>query len=462
MTPPPAPALDPTRALAEFARADHGAKFPARAREMARDALIDCVGCMLIGSREPLAASLLQVVTPAPPGTPGSLLAGTARTAPPADAALYNGTVAHAIDYDDTNHPAYAHPSAVLVPVLLALGPAAGARGRDLVTAYIVGLEVFGKLGRALNFTHYRQGWHATATFGSLAAAAVAGRLLGLGARELARALGIAASTAGGLRAHFGTMTKPLHAGCAARNGVLAALLARTGFTAHEQVLTHPEGYAQVLNHGEGIDVAALASWGEPLEILTDYGLALKPYPSGGATHPGIEAALRVREALGGRTDHLRAVRVGVAERAFDELAYEVPADPLEAKFSLHYCVAAALVQGQVDLATFTPEAVASPAIAAVLAKVRMEVDPAVRDSTEFATIVTAETEAGETFTHTVPLAEGKPARWFTPERLRAKFFDCAGRAAPPGALEPLYDTLRDVERVSAAELADALRAPFA
>ena len=221
-----------TRLAARFAIGAHD--FPPLARARARDAIADCVGCMLAGSREPLAAPLratLPSFDAASREFP-ALMIGLGRYAAPADAALYNGTVAHALDFDDTNHPAYAHPTAVIASAMFAVAPLVDASGDALIDAYLVGFEFFGKLGRALNTQHYKRGWHTTGTFGALAAAASAARLLGLDEQRTTMALGIAASSASGLRASFGSMTKPLHAGQAARNGVLAALMAREGFTA--------------------------------------------------------------------------------------------------------------------------------------------------------------------------------------------------------------------------------------
>ena len=419
----------PTRQLARFAV--HGNGFPALARQRAVDAITDCVGCMLAGSREALAGPLLRVLPTQSQASPnaGAILVGTELHAAPADAALFNGTAAHALDYDDTNHPAYAHPSAVIVPALLALAPLTRATGAELVTAYILGLEVFGKLGRALNNAHYKRGWHATSTFGTLAATVAAGRVLRLDEPQMVMALGIAASSAGGLRANFGTMVKPLHAGQAARNGVLAALLAREGFVASDVSLEHEYGYCAVFNDGIGFDLAPFGALGDPLEILTEYGLALKMYPSCGATHPGIEAALALHRDLAGAP--LRSVRVGVCAMAFAPLIYVLPNAPLEGKFSLHFCIAAALLDGSVNLATFTAAKIADPRIRALIPKIRMEIDEQFRHDSEFPTSVAVETESGARHERVVPLAIGKPHRWFTPAQLLDKFSDCAARALP-------------------------------
>jgi 2-methylcitrate dehydratase PrpD len=444
-----------TRAMAAFAV--HAVGFPARARARARDAILDSVGCMLAGSREALGPKLLKVVAAfrePTPQAPAALL-GTRHYASAQDASLYNGTIAHALDYDDTNHPAYAHPSAVIVPALFALAPLCDAHGDDVVTAYIVGFEAFGKLGRAMNTQHYKRGWHATGTFGALAAALAAGRLLRLTEPQMVMALGIAASSASGLRANFGSMVKPLHAGYAARNGVLAALLAREGFDASGDSMDHAYGYLSVFNAGIGFDPAPLLVMGNDLEILTEHGLALKPYPACGATHPGIEAALQLHQDLAGQ--RIASVRAGVCEMAFSPLIHVMPNAPLEGKFSLHFCLAAALLEGQLGLASFTDAKIADPAIRALIPKIAMELDDTLRDDTEFATIVSVVTESGARFERFVPLAMGKPARWFSVERMRAKFGDCAEAVLGPAGCEHAFTALRALDAPT--PLADVFQA---
>jgi 2-methylcitrate dehydratase PrpD len=363
------------------------------------------------------------------------LLIGTGRYGSPADAALFNGTVAHALDYDDTNHPAYAHPSAVLVPALLAAARISGASGSDLIDGYIAGFEIFGKLGRAMNTQHYKRGWHATSSFGTLAAVVAVARILGLDRQKTVMALGIAASSASGLRANFGSMVKPLHAGYAARNGVLAGQLAREGFDASEVVLEHAYGYLSVFNAGIGFDVDPLLSLGESLEIQTEHGLALKPYPSCGATHPGIEAALALHAELNG--EEIAGIEASVCEMA---------KTPLEGKFSLHFCVAAALVFGEVKLSTFTDAKVMDPRVRALIAKMSMKTDERWKDDSEFSTEITVVTQSGRRLSRHIPLAAGKPERWFSPQQLRAKFDDCT--VAFGGAFQNrVYAALRALDQ---------------
>lgn len=432
--------LSLSRVLARYALGLADADLPPRARAMAVDAIVDCVGCMLAGSREPIGGSVARTLALAPPREGGVPLAGTRALAAPADAALYLGAVAHALDYDDTNHPAYAHPSAVIVATALALAPLAGARGRDVVTAHALGVEVFGKLGRALNNDHYLRGWHATATFGTLAAVAVAGRMLRLDEDAFVHAIGIAASSAGGLRANFGSMVKPLHAGYAARNGVLAALLAREGLTASEASLDHRYGYASVFNDGLARDLGWLEHWGEPLEILTDFGLALKPYPSCGATHTGIEAAIALHREIAGRP--IAAVRAEVSELAFAPLIHVQAAGPLEGKFSLHFCLAAALLDGRVDLATFSEARVSDPAVRALIDRTTMEAVPRYAQDSEFPTTVIVALADDTRLEKTVPLAQGKPARWPDAATMAAKFAGCAAGVLDPARRDAAYARL--------------------
>lgn len=451
---------DETRLLARYACNANDGDFPVLARSRAVDAITDGIACMLGGVREPLAGVVLNVVTPLPRDTRGAtLLVGASRYASATDAALYNGAITHALDYDDTNHPGYAHVGAVLVPAMLAASSYVNAPGRDWVTGFILGLEVMGKLGRALNQAHMKQGWHATATFGALASAVAAGRVMRLSETQMVMAIGIAASAAGGFRANFGTMVKPLHAGYAARNGVLAALLAREGMVATETALEHKYGYANVLSPG-ACDFSQLRSWGEPLEIMTDYGLALKPYPSCGATHAAIEAALNVRNQLGGAK--IRKVRAGVSELAFEPLIYVAPKAPLEGKFSLHYCVAAALVEGAVNLATFGEKVFGNRAIHDLIPKITMEPDDRVRHDPEFATVISAETESGQHFESLVPLAIGKPERWFSKQQLHDKFVDCASGIMGNTRIEDLFSMLQAIDRDSpVSEVIEALASSY-
>jgi 2-methylcitrate dehydratase PrpD len=434
--------------VVSFALGVEDADVPDEARRKAVDAITDGIGCALAGSVSDVALPVLRALGIGRGAAGGATLIGSTGTAAPADAALYNGTITHALDYDDVTHPAYSHPTTVLMPALFALAPEAKASGRDIVSAYVIGLEVFGKLGRALNTTHYRAGWHATSTFGSIAGAVAAGRLMRLSPEQMSSAIGMAASASSGLRANFGTMTKPLHAGYAARNAVLAVKLAREGFTASSDALTHKFGFAQAFNAGRDIRWDKFGSWGEPFEILSEFGIGLKPFPSCAATHTGIEAALLLRDEIGGAIERIQSIRAGVAEMSLEPLIHVKPATGLEGKFSMHYCIASALVDGAVDLTTFNDAKVGRPKVVDLIGRTTMEVDERVRHDSEFASVVSFTLEDGATREKLVPLAMGKPARWFTRERLRQKFLDCGDGILPADGLDRAFAAAQNLDRL--------------
>lgn len=444
-----------TASLAAFVANAKFEDLPLEASHLITDAITDAVGVGLIGSRQPMADMILRTI-PTSNAPSDHLLLGSPRRASVLEAALYNGAIIHAIDYDDTSHPSYSHPSAHLVPVLFGLGRQFCRNGRDLLLAYALGLELVGKLGRALNMAHYLKGWHTTGTFGAVASAVAAAKLIGLDAERTAVALAIAASAAGGVRANFGSMTKPLHAGYAARSGVLAALLAREGFTASADVMENRYGYLAVFSAGDGPDIDAFSTLGQPWEIATPYGIAIKPYPACGSTHTAIEASLAVRQSLHG--EQIASVRVGTNELCSQTLVYTDPQTPLEAKFSMEFCVAAALLLGEIRMDTFTPEFLRHAGIRELMRKITVEVDERVRFNSEHGTVVAVRTTGGRQIEQLVPLARGKPEHWMTRDELWAKFWDCCRNAIPQEQARAAFDRLQDL---GGAPSVDALLAPI-
>jgi 2-methylcitrate dehydratase PrpD len=256
-----------TAGVAEFIVKSRWEDCPPEAVEAARRAILDCLGVMLAGAVEP-PARIIQRIAEAEGGAPLATVVGAGRRTGATWAALANGTAAHALDYDDTNFAMMGHPSAPVLSAALAAGELALADGRSLVHAFLLGFEVETTLAEVVNPPHYYRGWHATCTLGTLGAAAAAARLLGLDAAQTRVALGVAASQASGLKENFGTMTKPFHAGHAARSGVLAALMAREGWTASEQALEGPQGFFAVLGAGD-LHPEHLATLGRPWKIAS-------------------------------------------------------------------------------------------------------------------------------------------------------------------------------------------------
>jgi 2-methylcitrate dehydratase PrpD len=404
------------------------AGLPGDVRQLAVTGIRDCVGVTLAGSDSVPARAVRDVVDLLGGHKQASVLGTPTRTSL-TQAALANGTAAHALDFDDTNHPLYGHPSCHLVPALFALAEWTGAPGREFLTAYLVGFELEVRIARAVNIAHYAVGWHATATLGTLGTAAAASRLLALPPELTANALGIAVSLAGGLRENFGTGTKPLHAGLTAERGVQAALLARSGVTSAATALTGRFGFCAVLGGGEAPNLEELdpARFGNPWEIAEPHGLAIKQYPSCGATHPAIEAAI---EAAGRplAPPEIRRVRVGTTELAPQVLVHSRPRTGLEAKFSLEHCVAVALLEGRVGLDHFDDAAAHRADVQAVLPRVEPYIDERIRADSEYAAIVQLELTDGSERTARVDVARGKVARPLSHEQLLIKYEACAGR----------------------------------
>lgn len=355
-----APSRAPEAALAaEIAQLTFD-RIPAAARTVAGQCVVDGLGVALAATAEPAVRIARDVARAESPGGPATLLGHGGRTGVRA-AALVNGTAAHALDYDDVLGAMGGHPTVPVLPAALALGEATGAGGRALLTAVVAGIETEARVGAALGETHYARGFHNTATAGTLGAAAAACSLLGLPAERVGAALAIAATGASGLKANFGTMTKPLHAGRAAAAGLLAAQLAAAGFTASDTGLTERRGLLPVLS--EDPDPAALTtSFGAPWHVES---VLFKFHAACYLTHAAIDAALGLRER-GLDADGIETVEVTVPPGHLGVCAIPEPRSGLEAKFSLRFTVALALLTGATDEARFTDRAVSDPALVAL------------------------------------------------------------------------------------------------
>jgi len=421
---------------------------PAEERAGAARALLDTVGVTLAGASQP-AARIVQRVVEADGSGPCRVL-GTALVASPGNAALANGTAAHALDYDDMCFVSLAHPSAPLVSAALALADAAGASGAALLDAYVIGFEIEGRLGRAMNPRHYQRGWHCTSTLGTIGAAAAASRLLGLDATAAGHALAIAASEASGLKENFGTMVKPLHAGLAARNGVLAAQLAKSGMTASAAAIEGPQGFLAAMDSSQPSLAGVVADLGTRWEIL-DTGITVKLYPSCAGTHPALDALLDLKRRERFAGGDVESVEIGVDPIVPTILIYDRPSSGLEGKFSMPFCAAAALVHGQVGLETFEASPIADPAIVAMQARITMRIDPALDASAPPLTQarVTVRLRDGRVLTASANGARGYHDRPASDDELAAKFMSCATQAMSESRAAAALAALRDIESVA-------------
>ncbi|MFD6274438.1 MmgE/PrpD family protein [Streptomyces sp. NPDC060209] len=351
--------------------AEHAARNvtpSARSRDILAASLADTLGVALAAAQDPAPLRLREALGPRlAPGCATVWASGERCDAP--TAALLNGTAAHALDYDDVNDRMSGHPSAVLWPALLAVGESVDARGQDLAAAYHTGFDTIITLATVLDVdAHYRAGWHATATLGVLGATAAVCRLLGLTGGQVQHALGIASSSASGSRQNFGTLTKPLHAGLAARDAVMAARLAQVGFDADPSELDAPLGFLARFGPvtGSAADVVLAEA-----PHLDREGLNIKSYPSCYKTQRAIDAALKLARERRPALDDIIAIRVTTEPGGQVPLVHHEPANGTQAKFSMEYVVAAALHDKAIDLFSFLDEKVARPDVRALMALVQ-------------------------------------------------------------------------------------------
>lgn len=414
----------------------------ADALDWTASAFTDTVGVTLAGIMDEGPQTLLKV--PGIAAAPGpALIHGTNRRTSVLDAALVNGVASHALDYDDVAGSMGGHPSVMLVPALIPLGEMLGSSGRDLVLAYVTGFETECRIGRGVHYHHYEKGWHPTATLGIFGTVAGASRLLNLSVEQTAIALGMAASFASGLKANFGTMTKPLHVGHGVRDGVFAALMARQGFTANPGAFEHRHGFLDIFNGPGTYDVARiLDNWYQPQEAGGYSDPGLKPYPCCGSTHPSISRVIDLAHRHDLTADRVERIIVMPHARRLPHTDNPDPRTPLGAKFSMQYCIARALADRSVKLADFEGDAPFDPVVRALMARVDARPHPDMVEA--WGTEVIVETKDGRRFGSRLDdyPSRGPAGVPMTHAELWTKFADCAGRSLPPARLPEVFETL--------------------
>jgi 2-methylcitrate dehydratase PrpD len=363
-----------TRVLARFAAGTVPSDLPPPVVQKSLFAIADGMAVMLGGFSQagPKVLEVLETLG----GRPTASVAGSpSRTSTPL-AAWANGILSHVLDYDDVSRSMGGHPTGPVLSAALAAAEEADVDGMRLIAAYAVGVEVMTKLGAAV-FEHlYPSGWHPTAVLGTLGACAAAANIWKLDAECTAVALAMAASTAAGIKKNFGTLTKALHVGNAAHNGVLCALLARSGWTADTSALDGPRGLFHLLCGKSTFSEDELARrLANPWEIDRP-GVLLKKYPCCGSIHPALDALL----AIEGRPEpaKIRGIQCRLHPDKTHVLGEEIPRTGLEAKFSVPYCLAATLLHGHLSLAHFEDAKVARPEIRDLMARIQVTADSAV------------------------------------------------------------------------------------
>ncbi|MFH1484662.1 MAG: MmgE/PrpD family protein [Chloroflexota bacterium] len=440
----------------EFAQFVVGTVFedvPAHVVSYSKELFLDAVGCALAGSVSPTGSAVVKFIRETG-GTPECTVIGAGfRTSAPS-AALANGTLCHSMDYDDMNFNG--HPSAPIVPVLLALGEKLGRTGREIMEAHAVAFEVYGKIAGASKEL-YDRGWHPTAIFGAMGAVAAGARILKLDVDATMNAFGIAASETGGVRSASGTMTKPLHAGHAARAGVVAAMLAAGGFTGRTDTLENPRGFSHAFIGPGNYDLQEMTgNLGKPFRM--EYAApSIKKYPCCGNNQRAIDAIFRLLEEHSISYDEVESVLVEVDARVGASLIFAEPKTGHEGRFSLQYNMAAALLDGRIELGTYTDEKAASPKMKEAESKVTVKVHPDWDTSSKGRRHpVTVQLKNGQHYTYVVDKLRGSPDLPLTRDELLAKYTDCARRVLSDRQIEKSaelilsLDELQDIRELMA------------
>jgi 2-methylcitrate dehydratase PrpD len=408
---------------------------------IAETAFVDTVGVMLAGSCEPAARKVAEVVAVQGAAPKATVIGRRLRTSPDS-AALANGTATQALDYDLSFM--IGQSSAALIPSLLPLAETNGASPRDLIAAFVVGIEVCGTLAKCFPTLSSAGGWHGTGVIGTIGAAAALARLARMPVDAIPGTIGIAASMASAVSVNFGTMTKPLHAGLAARNGLTAVFLGRTGFTGSKEGLEGNHGFFPCFAQGLPWTTGPFDDLGRNYRLI-DPGYKIKPFPCGGLMHCSIEAALTIRNEHDPAIDDISRIRLGVSPHAHDRAIDAYPWSEDSSRFSLRYMVAYALVHGALPLTAFTEEGYDDERVRALAGRCETVVDDEFKSLTGSGYSpgrVTMTMADGTQLEKVVYIPTGARETPMSAEKVREKFLSCATRAISEDTALKLHDFL--------------------
>ena len=408
-----------TKALATYIVSSRIEDFPTDVIHEAKRSLLNFVGCAIGGSREPAVETAITALRPFS-GEPTTALLARPERFDPLYASVINGISGHVFEYDDTTPMNYIHPTPPVASALFAFASANGTNGRDFLHAFLLGFEAESRIGNAVYPAHYNAGWHITSTAGVFGAAAAIGKLLHLSTQQMIWAMGLAATQASGLRESFGSMAKSFHAGHAARNGYLSAVLAKQGFTAGEHAIEGPRAFAPVL--APEYDLSKItAGLGEDFQIRYN---TYKPYPCGIVVQPTIDACIDLYRDYHPAPASIRAVHVRVAPLVLDLCNKKELRQGLDSKYSIYHAAALGLVRGKAGIQEFSDAAASDPVLASIRERVIPVPDPAI---TEDQSDVTVELEDGQTLHRFIECSLGNVRRPLSDRQLEEKFRDQAG-----------------------------------
>lgn len=449
--------MDASRVLGDFVASATFDTLGAPARERIRAHIKDCLGVALAAAAEEPARIVRALVGTAGARDSGASVIGALDRASPWDAAWVNGSLSHLLDFDDYG---FGHPTCCLLPAALALGEVQNSSGQDLMVAMAVGWEMFDRLSRACRGQERAmrgRGIHPTGVYGPPAAAAAAGKVLGLAGEQVAVAFGLAASCAGGLTEQFGTWGKGVQAGNAARAGVLAAMLAEARYWGTATAIEGEHGLLSAFAGPGNADAAALTRGLGDGWAIDSTGWGIKPYPACGGTLRAIEAAIDLRRDLGGDPSAIERVDVTATESLLYSLHIDRPARGFEGKFSLRYCLAAALADGAVTVDSFSDESWARPLVQSLMDRTTIHVLPGEGSGDVFRTPVTVRTRDGATVTRDVATPKGHARNRLSYDEVTEKFLSVVSAVGSEAATVRLNQAIDNLEWTTVRDLVAAI-----
>jgi 2-methylcitrate dehydratase PrpD len=410
--------LSETKALASYVVSSQIRDIPSDVIHEAKRALLNFVGCAVGGSHEPAVETAIQALQPFSGERTATVLARKERF-DPLYASVINGITGHVYEYDDTTPMNYIHPTPPVASALFAFATANRTGGRDFLHAFLMGFEAESRIGNAVYPAHYNAGWHITATAGVFGAAAAVGKLLNLSVQQMIWAFGLAATQASGLREMFGSMAKSFHAGHAARNGYLSAILAKSNFTAGEHAIEGARGFAPVLSSAYDLSKVT-AGLGEDFQIRYN---TYKPYPCGIVVQPTIDGCIDLHRDFHPAPQSIKAVRVRVAPLVLDLCNKRNITQGLDSKYSIYHSAAVGLVRGKAGIDEYTDAAANDPVIRSVRERVTPIGDPSI---TEDQSNIEVELENGDVLRRFVECSLGNLKRPLSDRQLEDKLRDQA------------------------------------
>lgn len=412
----------PSIELAKFVSETSFDELPEEGIRLVERCFVDTLGVALAGSTQGAGQTAAGILDSPVMGAGPATVFGRGVGASATEAAFINATAAHGLDFDDASEGMNGHPSAPMVFPLITIAETMGATGEDVIRAYLLGFETQCYLAAPIGTPHTEGGWHATATFGTFGAAAAAANLLELNELQVRHALNIAASMPAGLKRNFGSMTKPMHAGQAARSGLTAALLAAEGFTATNESLSGEGGFFDMYAGSGSPDVDALPVLGRDWAILEE-GIYFKKYPCCYFSHTAIIGTKTIIDEHGITPEDIEAIHVTAAPAVGDALVFDDPDTGLEAKFSMPYIVASAIAYDRLSQEAFEDANIERPEVQALRQRIEFDTDPELPYGSKRATVRI--TTADGNFERTEEHPPGKPENPLSDAEIREKFMMC-------------------------------------